>query len=111
MADLLSTLSLASRSLEAQHRGIEATGQNIANVNTPGYSRRVVDLQPLAPTDPSSAGRGVEATNIRAMRDLLLERRLQQELPSEQREGAVAETLAIAEAAIGQPGKSIDARL
>src|SRR5438105_4838334 len=109
MSDLFGTLGLASRSLDAQQRGIEATGQNIANVNTPGYTRRAVELQALGPADPSSAGRGVEATGVRAMRDLLLERRLQQELPTEQRDAAVAETVALAEASIGKPGESIDA--
>ena len=40
MSDLFSLLGIASRALEAQQSGLDATGQNIANVNTPGYARR-----------------------------------------------------------------------
>jgi len=111
MSDILSSLTLASRALEAQHRGLNATGQNIANVNTPGYTRRVVDFASVPPPDANGAGRGVEATGIRAMRDRLLERRLEREVPAERREAAVAESLAVVEAALGQPGQAIDGRL
>lgn len=111
MSDLLSSLTLASRSLEAQHRGLDVTGQNIANVNTPGYSKRVVDLASVAPPDKYSAGNGAEAIGIRAMRDRLLDRRLEQELPSERREAAMSDSLSVVEAALGQPGQSIDANL
>ena len=38
---LFSSLTTSARSLEAQRMGLEVTGQNIANVNTPGFSRRV----------------------------------------------------------------------
>jgi len=33
-------LSIAKDALAAQQYGINVTGQNIANVNTPGYSRQ-----------------------------------------------------------------------
>jgi flagellar hook-associated protein FlgK len=36
MGDLFSSLGSAARALEAQRFGLEVTGQNIANVNTPG---------------------------------------------------------------------------
>ena len=58
-----------------------------------------------------SAGGGVEITGLRAMRDDRLERRLQQERPAEQREQAIAQTLAIVETALGKPGQSLDASL
>ena len=44
MPSTFSGLSVASSALAAQRRAIEATGHNIANVNTPGYSRQRVDL-------------------------------------------------------------------
>lgn len=111
MSDLFSSLTSAARSLDAQRLGLDVAGQNIANVNTPGYARRVVDLVAVAPAAPGTPGRGVEAAGIRALRDRLLERRLQQELPSERREAAIAETLSIVEATLGQPGASIDGSL
>ena len=42
-----STLNTARTALSAQQRGIDVTGQNIANVNTDGYSRQRVDLQAI----------------------------------------------------------------
>jgi flagellar hook-associated protein 1 FlgK len=111
MSDLLSSLSMATRALEAQRFGLDATGQNIANVNTPGYSKRVVDFAEVPPDSSRSAGRGVDVVGVRAMRDQLIERRLRQELPAERREAAVAEALSIVEVALGKPGQSIDAAL
>ena len=102
---------MATNSLEAQHRGLDVTGQNIANVNTPGYTRRVVDLVSVPPTDNSGAGRGVAASGIRSNRDHLLDRRLEQELPSERRDAAIAESLSVVEASLGRPGQSIDGKL
>jgi len=45
---LFSTLQLASNSLQVQQIGLQVVGQNIANVNTPGYSRADVNLVPAA---------------------------------------------------------------
>ncbi len=111
MSDLLSSLSSATRALEAQRFGLDVTGQNIANVNTPGYSRRVIDFAEVAPDSSRSAGRGVDVVGVRAVRDQLIERRLRQELPAERREAAVADALSIVEVALGKPGESIDAAM
>lgn len=111
MSGLLSSLSSATRALEAQRFGLDVTGQNIANVNTPGYARREVLLASAAATDPWSAGGGVDVTGVRAVRDRLLDRRLQMERPAEQREAAIADSLSQIEVVIGNPGESIDARL
>ena len=39
-----SAFEIGRRALNANQLGIEVTGQNIANVNTPGYTRRRVQL-------------------------------------------------------------------
>ena len=44
MLGLFSTLDLAKRSMQTQMAAIQVTGQNIANVNTPGYSRQRADI-------------------------------------------------------------------
>ncbi len=51
---LFTSLTSASRALDAQRYGLDVTGQNIANVNTPGYSRRTIDLAAVAPTAPAA---------------------------------------------------------
>lgn len=111
MSDLFSSLTSAARALDAQRYGLDVAGQNIANVNTPGYSRRTIDLQAVAPDGAGSAGRGVDVVGVRALRDRLLETRLQQEVPAQQRELAMAGALSVVEAAIGTPGSSIDMSL
>ena len=111
MADLLRMLGFTSNALEAQRFGLDVVGQNIANVNTPGYARRVVDLGAVPAVEPQSAGSGVEVLGVRSLRDMLIARRLWAELPREQREQAAAESLGVVEVALGEPGSSIDQRL
>ena len=111
MGDLFTSLTSASRALDAQRYGLDVAGQNIANVNTPGYARRVVDLYAVAPDSPGVAGRGVDVAGIRSLRDQLLERRLGQEVSAEQKQVALANSLKVVEATLGTAGKSIDASL
>ena len=111
MSSLFTSLTSASRALDAQRYGLDVAGQNIANVNTPGYSRRTIDLAALAPDGAGSAGRGVDVIGVRALRDRLLDTRLQQEIPAQHREAAMSSALSVVEAAIGTPGSSIDKSL
>jgi flagellar hook-associated protein 1 FlgK len=108
---LLTSLTSAARALDAQRVGLDVAGQNIANVNTPGYSRRTVELQSMAADGAGSAGRGVNVVGIRALRDSLLETRLQQEVPAHERQAAMHTALTVVEAALGDPGSSIDTNL
>jgi flagellar hook-associated protein 1 FlgK len=69
MAGLLSDLSLGSSALLAQQAGVDVTGRNTANVNTPGYQRENVDL---ASQLGSPLVGGVTANSVsRASDDLL----------------------------------------
>jgi flagellar hook-associated protein 1 FlgK len=111
MSDLFSSLSATARALESQRYGLDVVGQNIANVNTPGWVRRTVDLQAVAPTTPRDTGGGVSVAGVRALRAQYLDRRLTQERPAEQRQQALAEALALAQTAFGTMGASIDGRM
>ena len=108
MSGLLGALAAATRALEAQQFGLEVTGHNIANINTPGYTRRVAALSAVPPAVPGNAGGGVEVDGVRAVRDVLLERRLRDETSIEQRHAAAADTLSQVESVIGLPGQSLD---
>ena len=55
MSGITAILDTASRSLLAQQLGVEVTGQNIANADTPGYCRQRVDYVAAAPV-PSAYG-------------------------------------------------------
>ena len=111
MSDLFGILGTASRALEAQRVGLDVTGQNIANVNTPGYSRRVVDFGSVPPVGQNSAGRGVEVLAIRAQRDGLIERRLQVETSGSERYATIAERIGSIESVVARGAGSVDTRL
>lgn len=108
---LFGMLGTTSRALEVQRFGLGVVGNNLANVNTPGYAQRVVDLGAVAPPDRFSAGNGVEVLGVRSMRDRLYDQRLYDEAPLEQQQAALADSLGLAEVALGRPGSSIDADL
>src|SRR5437868_11876636 len=111
MSGLYSSLTMAARSLDAQRLALELTGQNIANVNTPGYARRTIDFVAVPPESTVSAGGGVAVQGIRAIRDRLLEKRVQEQVPVEGRGEALSELLQVVEAGLGSTGSSIDGRL
>jgi flagellar hook-associated protein 1 FlgK len=79
MLGLFSTLNLASRSLQAQMTGVEVTGQNLANVNTTGYSRQTVQISAspdvLTPIGPE--GTGADATSIQQVVSSLMNSQIQ----------------------------------
>ena len=81
-----SALNTASSALYAQQRGIDVTGQNVANANTDGYSRQRVDLQSIGGnTVPAiwstslQVGQGVNSDQVTRIRDAFLESRAQAE--------------------------------
>jgi flagellar basal-body rod protein FlgC len=45
MADLISTLSFAASGMETQARRLQHVSENIANADTPGYRRKLVNFQ------------------------------------------------------------------
>lgn len=66
-------INLATRALQAHQRALETVGQNIANSETPGYSRQVAVTTPLTGTgavmfdrsgNPVAPGGGVEVVLI-----------------------------------------------
>jgi flagellar hook-associated protein 1 FlgK len=75
-------LSTALSALYAQRRGLDVTGQNIANANTDGYTRQRVNMESVgAPAVPAlwsnytGAGSGVTVTDVQRLRDSFLESR------------------------------------
>ncbi len=72
---------IAKRALLAQQFAINVTGHNIANVNTPGYTRQNIKMASTYPIKIANAygGTGVEATGIRRMRSLFLDTQFRKE--------------------------------
>jgi flagellar hook-associated protein 1 FlgK len=111
MAGLLDSLSIAAGALNAQRLGLDVAGQNLANINTVGYSRRMLMLGELPSTDFYNAGRGVEVVGVRALRDLFVEAQLRGERQGAGHDAAVIAHLANLESTLGVPGTALDARL
>ncbi len=78
---LTATLSTATQSLFAQELELQVTNNNIANANTAGYSREVVNLSEADPTQSGnlSIGNGVDIEGIQSVQDELLTGRIQQQ--------------------------------
>ena len=74
---LQGTLSVAALGLNAQQSALRVIGQNISNVNTPGYSLQTIVLE------PSGNLLGVNATNVLRNSDNLISGRIYDETSSE----------------------------
>lgn len=71
---LLSSLLIASQALDVDQGAIDVSANNIANANTPGYSREVVDLSENTPVEMGNLtyGTGVNLEQIQSIRDQVL---------------------------------------
>ncbi|HXE31831.1 MAG TPA: flagellar hook-associated protein FlgK [Terriglobales bacterium] len=102
---LFGILSIANQSLQAQQAGLEVSANNIANVNTPGYTRQVATLAENAPAPGSiGGGGGVEVQQIQSIRDSVLEIRLNQETQNQNKLTALQQQLSPVETLFGTTG-------
>ncbi|RBY89533.1 flagellar hook-associated protein FlgK [Blastococcus sp. TF02A-30] len=111
MSGTFSGLNAATTSLWAQRRALDVTGQNIANVNTNGYSRQRADMQaiggsavPAFYSTSDGIGGGVSADDITRIRDVFLEGRGHTEHANYARQAVEAGALEQVETAFREPG-------
>lgn len=81
MSGLFGTLDMGNRALQAQMKGLEITGHNLANVNNPGYARQRLEVASVYQTNPTqpSQGSGIHITGINQIRDHLLDAQIYSE--------------------------------
>ncbi|MGA2420785.1 MAG: flagellar hook-associated protein FlgK [Candidatus Acidiferrum sp.] len=81
MGTLTSSLSIALSGLDAAQDAISVASNNIANVNTPGYSREVANLAtaPSVEQNNLTFGTGVQVQSVTSLRDSVLDLRVNQE--------------------------------
>ena len=74
-------MSVALQSLLAQQGALEVVANNIANANTPGYSREVPILEESPPilSGNTMVGTGVTLQSVQSVRDNILDLRIDQE--------------------------------
>lgn len=91
-------IDIATRALRAFQRQQEVAGNNVANVNTPGYSRQSADLSStrgldVFGTQHYTLGTGVSVSTVNRIRDLFLEGRMQSAQSDLSRLGTMADNL------------------
>jgi flagellar hook-associated protein 1 FlgK len=81
MSSLNASLATALSGLIAEQGALETTTNNVANVNTPGYSREEPVLAASDPVvvDPLTFGTGVTLQSVESIRDPILESQIQQQ--------------------------------
>jgi flagellar hook-associated protein 1 FlgK len=106
-----SALNAATTALWAQRRGLDITGQNIANVNTEGYSRQRADLQaiggsvvPAFHSTSPGIGAGVNVDSVQRIRDAFLEGRGHTERANSAQLVAEADAFTQVESSFREPG-------
>lgn len=106
MAGLFSGLEIGKRALATHQLWLNTIGHNIANVNTPGYTRQRVSITPTLPFEDARGlvGTGVKAVNIYQVRDLFLNQQYIQENKALGRWSSMDKTLSQIEALFAEPG-------
>jgi flagellar hook-associated protein 1 FlgK len=66
-------LEIGRRALHAQQAGLNVTSHNVANANTPGFSRRQVNLEHVVSGANGSVGVGADAASITRARDVFVD--------------------------------------
>jgi flagellar hook-associated protein 1 FlgK len=81
MSSLFGSMSIALQSLLAQQGALGVVANNVANANTPGYTREIPILEETPPTLEGNVlvGTGVTMASVQSVRDNILNLRIQQE--------------------------------
>jgi flagellar hook-associated protein 1 FlgK len=113
MPDPFNGIETGLRALRTAQAGVDTASHNIANANTPGYSRQRVEYQVTDPYAPPSQwyrigamqiGTGVEARTITQARDQSLDAQLRQGYTARGALLARQSALKGVEDAVGEPG-------
>lgn len=113
MRSTFHTLETAKRSLFTQQSAINTVGNNIANANTKGYSRQVVNMVAARPIEayglmrsntPGQLGTGVEFTSIERVRTTFLDDQFRNQNKYLGSWSVQSDTLDKLEAIVNEPG-------
>ncbi len=95
MSSLNASLATALSGLIAEQGAIATTTNNVANVNTPGYSRQEAVLVTSDPVvvDPLTFGTGVTLQSVQSIRDPILESQIQHQTQGQGQFSALSSAL------------------
>ncbi len=110
MATLTSLLNLSTNALNADQLALNATSNNVANQNTPGYTRETVTWQAAdyVTIGGVKVGQGVTDA-IQSVRDRVLEQRLQQQTQTAAQSGNIDTNLNLVQNVFGLSSTSTSA--
>lgn len=113
MSNLSATLSLATGALAAEQGALTETANNVANVNTPGYSRKEPQFAENPPVvlGPLTFGTGVSLENTAGIRDPILQLRIQQETGTQGELSAFVDAMQQVQAQFSNQGNDIGTQL
>lgn len=106
MSGLSSVLDIARQAILANQTALQVTSNNIANVNTPGYSRQEVRLEAARPlaVGGNLLGAGVKVTEVRRLYDQSLNAQLDAALGQKGRAETMQGLLSRIEALVNESG-------
>ncbi|MDQ6955568.1 MAG: flagellar hook-associated protein FlgK, partial [Mariprofundaceae bacterium] len=80
-----SALNIAASSLKAQQKAIDVVSHNMANVNTPGYTRQRVEIGTAQPQQLGdfNFGRGVDLNNVSRLVDTVVNQAMLKNAPQQ----------------------------
>jgi flagellar hook-associated protein 1 FlgK len=95
MGGLNTSLLIGMQALDATQGALDATSNNIANANTPGYTREVAQFSetPETVTSGDVSGGGVSLDGLQSIRDELLNLQIQQQTSQQSSADAQSSTL------------------
>ncbi len=113
MAGLTTSLMMAMHALQADQAALSATNNNIANANTPGYSRQIAILSEAAPLQDGSftVGNGVDFKGFQSVRDQVLNLQIQQQTSEQSSADAQSASLQQIETSFSNSGRDIASAL
>jgi flagellar hook-associated protein 1 FlgK len=109
------SLNIGASALRTAQTLVEITNQNVANANTPGYSRQAADVKasPAYPVPtfssagmPGQLGTGVQIANVSRARDAFIDYQLRGQLASQGRWDARRDALKQIEALTNEPSSN-----
>ena len=102
-------LNTVMRALITQQQALDTASHNIANVNTPGYSRqrlRLASVGAANPSQPGLPGNGVQVLGTERIRDLFIDFQRRNQEQAAGYYSVQADSLKLVETSLGEPGDS-----
>jgi len=113
MPGLMDALNIARTGMAVNRKSMEVTGNNIANVNTPGYSEQTAEAKsvPGVESEGLTFGQGVNVEEISRAEDIFIEDQLKNAEEKSGRTGAKSAPLAELEQVFSVEGDNLATKM